>query len=143
MTARNQTDNDLDDYPFRGGQVWESPSYNRHYLVYGKDAWVLSSLPSEQGNCAYVEHDGKWIYSTDELVERLKDCKLIGKFHEIYIEQPTSDLQARLKVAEEALDLVATLVASEGRGWPGDLGPAVEVAAFQGCLAASMPSYIG
>ena len=74
---------------YRGGNIWEAPSFLRSMISLSGDREckiMLVSDPKEQGSMVSVEENGKWLYTPEELRERLANWKWIGTHHD-YIEQ--------------------------------------------------------
>jgi len=77
---------DLPDPRYCGGAVWKSPSYM--ICVVGLTGanplkMMLMSGPEMPGD-VFVEADGTWLYTPEELAARLKEWTYLGKFRDLY-----------------------------------------------------------
>ncbi len=68
---------------YRGGNVWQAPSFLTVMIVCGQGKMFLISDPRQEGCTIQTEIDGTWEYEFEDLPKRLKKWKWIGRMHEL------------------------------------------------------------
>lgn len=91
------------DVKYYGGNIWQAPSCIRALISLSgeSDKMILVSDPSSNsGSMTFVEKDGTWLYTIDELKERLKEWKWISALGE-----PTAEPELELEEGSAKMTL--------------------------------------